>query len=176
MVSSQTISVGQLSSFLLYAAYIGVSIGGLSSFYSELNKSIGAGSRIWEIMDRQSTIPVKGKIFTKNKIFQTSVCSFKGGITPLELPRGKIVFQNVAFTYPSRKDIQIFNDLNLEIEPGKMVAVVGPSGSGKSTLAALLLRLYDPSKGSIFIDDYEIKQLDPVWIKKFIGTVAQVNS
>ncbi|XP_044749926.1 ATP-binding cassette sub-family B member 10, mitochondrial isoform X3 [Coccinella septempunctata] len=155
MVSSQSISVGQLSSFLLYAAYIGVSIGGLSSFYSELNKSIGAGSRIWEIMDRQPAIPLRG------------------GITPLELPKGKIVFQNVAFTYPSRKDIQIFDDLNLEIEPGNMVAVVGPSGSGKSTLAALLLRLYDPSRGTIFLDDYDIQQLDPVWLKKFIGTVAQ---
>lgn len=155
MVSSQTISVGQLSSFLLYAAYIGVSIGGLSSFYSELNKSIGAGSRIWEIMDREPAIPLTG------------------GITPLELPKGKIVFRNVAFTYPSREDIQIFKDLSLEIAPGTMVAVVGPSGSGKSTLAALLLRLYDPSKGTIFLDDYDIQQLDPVWLKKFIGTVAQ---
>ncbi|KAL3266073.1 hypothetical protein HHI36_010259 [Cryptolaemus montrouzieri] len=155
MVSSQAISVGQLSSFLLYAAYIGISIGGLSSFYSELNKSIGAGSRIWEIMDREAEIPLKG------------------GIIPLEAPKGKIVFQNVVFSYPSREDIKIFHNLNLEIEPGKMVAVVGPSGSGKSTLAALLLRLYDPITGAIYLDDYEIDKLDPVWLKKFIGTVSQ---
>lgn len=101
--------------------------------------------------------------------------SLQGGITPLELPKGKIVFRNVAFTYPSREDIQIFKDLSLEIAPGTLVAVVGPSGSGKSTLAALLLRLYDPSKGTIFLDDYDIQQLDPVWLKKFIGTVAQVS-
>lgn len=61
MVSSQTITVGNLSSFLLYAAYIGVSVGGLSSFYSEINKSIGAATRLWEVIDREPTIPHKGK-------------------------------------------------------------------------------------------------------------------
>lgn len=61
MVSSQTITIGNLSSFLLYAAYIGISVGGLSSFYSELNKSVGAASRLWELIDREPVIPVKGK-------------------------------------------------------------------------------------------------------------------
>ncbi|KRT79571.1 ABC transporter ATP-binding protein, partial [Oryctes borbonicus] len=56
MISSQTISIGNLSSFLLYAAYIGVSVGGLSSFYSELNKSVGAASRLWDLVDRQPLI------------------------------------------------------------------------------------------------------------------------
>lgn len=60
MVSSQAITVGNLSSFLLYAAYIGVSVGGLSSFYSELNKSVGAASRLWEVIDRVPVIPEKG--------------------------------------------------------------------------------------------------------------------
>lgn len=62
MVSSNTISVGNLSSFLLYAAYIGVSVGGLSSFYSELNKSIGAASRLWELVDRHPMISNAGII------------------------------------------------------------------------------------------------------------------
>lgn len=60
MVSANTITVGNLSSFLLYAAYIGVSVGGLSSFYSELNKSVGAASRLWELIDRQPMIPAHG--------------------------------------------------------------------------------------------------------------------
>lgn len=63
MVTSHEITVGNLSSFLLYAAYIGVSVSGLSSFYSELNKSIGAAQRIWEIMDREPAIPVSGLLF-----------------------------------------------------------------------------------------------------------------
>lgn len=66
MVSSNTISVGSLSSFLLYAAYIGVSVGGLSSFYSELNKSIGAASRLWDLIDRPPLIPNSGIQFLIN--------------------------------------------------------------------------------------------------------------
>jgi ABC-type multidrug transport system fused ATPase/permease subunit len=61
MVSSNTITVGNLSSFLLYAAYIGVSLGTFSNFYSELNKSVGAAARIWEIIDREPVIPMNGK-------------------------------------------------------------------------------------------------------------------
>lgn len=61
MVTTQSITIGNLSSFLLYAAYIGVSVGGLSSFYSELNKSVGAASRLWELIDRQPAIPTTGK-------------------------------------------------------------------------------------------------------------------
>lgn len=61
MVSSQEITVGHLSSFLLYAAYIAISVGGLSGFYSDLNKSVGAATRIWEIIDRNPIIPMIGK-------------------------------------------------------------------------------------------------------------------
>lgn len=155
MVSSEELSVGHLSSFLLYAAYIGISIGGLSSFYSELNKSIGAASRIWEIIDRQPAIPIAG------------------GVTPAVEPRGHIEYKNIKFNYPSRNDVEILRNLELHIEPGKMVAVVGPSGSGKSTLAALLLRLYDPLEGAIYLDGHNVKDLDPVWLREHIGTVSQ---
>ncbi|XP_050499693.1 ATP-binding cassette sub-family B member 10, mitochondrial [Diabrotica virgifera virgifera] len=155
MVSSNTITVGNLSSFLLYAAYIGISVGGLSSFYSELNKSLGAATRIWEIIDREPTIPTQG------------------GLIPMTDVEGHIEFKNVKFCYPSRSDIEIFKSLVLDIQPGKTLAVVGPSGSGKSTLAALLLRLYDPIDGAVYIDNQNIKELDPAWIKKHIGTVSQ---
>ncbi|CAG9762931.1 unnamed protein product [Ceutorhynchus assimilis] len=155
LVTSNEITVGNLSSFLLYAAYIGVSVGGLSSFYTELNKSVGAAQRIWEIMDRTPAIPVTG------------------GLTPLTDPQGHIEYKNVKFSYPSRQDTEIFRDLVLDIAPGKMVAVVGPSGSGKSTLAALLLRLYDPIDGAVYLDGQNIRDLNPSWVKKHIGTVSQ---
>ncbi|CAG9856685.1 unnamed protein product [Phyllotreta striolata] len=155
MVSSNAITVGGLSSFLLYAAYIGVSVGGLSSFYSELNKSLGAATRIWEIIDREPAIPSKG------------------GLIPLALPNGSIRYEDIEFNYPSRSDVGIFKQLNLTIRPGENVAVVGASGTGKSTLGALLLRLYDPTKGAVYLDDYDIKNLDPEWLKKHIGAVSQ---
>lgn len=65
LVSEQAISVGELSSFLLYAAYTGVSISGLSSFYSDINRGLGASSRIWEIIDRIPSIPISGS-YLKN--------------------------------------------------------------------------------------------------------------
>ncbi|XP_031341751.1 ATP-binding cassette sub-family B member 10, mitochondrial isoform X2 [Photinus pyralis] len=155
MVSSQAITVGNLSSFLLYAAYIGVSVGGLSSFYSELNKSVGAATRLWELVDREPLIPLHD------------------GLHPLSPPQGHITFKNVEFSYPSRNDIKVLNDLILDVTPGRTLAVVGPSGSGKSTLAALLLRLYDPDKGVVYLDGEDVKQLDPSWLRRHIGTVSQ---
>lgn len=62
MVSDSTLTVGNLSAFLLYAGYIGVSIGGLSSFYSEMNRGLGASTRLWELLDRVPGIPVSGDI------------------------------------------------------------------------------------------------------------------
>lgn len=155
MVSSHTLTVGNLSSFLLYAAYIGISVSGLSSFYTDLNKALGAATRIYEIIDRDPVIPIKG------------------GLVPVDLPQGHILFKDIKFSYPARVDIEIFHKLGLNIQPGQTVAVVGPSGSGKSTLAALLLRLYDPTEGAVYLDNYDIKELDPAWIKRHIGTVSQ---
>lgn len=60
MVATEQLTVGNLTSFLLYAAYVGISIGGLSSFYTEMNKGIGAATRLWEIVDRVPKIPVAG--------------------------------------------------------------------------------------------------------------------
>lgn len=60
MVATEQLTVGNLTSFLLYAAYVGISIGGLSTFYTELNKGLGAATRLWEIVDRQPAIPVSG--------------------------------------------------------------------------------------------------------------------
>lgn len=65
--------------------------------------------------------------------------------------------------------------LSLEIVPGSTVAVVGASGSGKSTLAALLLRLYDPVSGTVYVDGQDIRILNPSWLRKHVGTVSQVN-
>ena len=62
MVATEQLTVGNLTSFLLYAAYVGISIGGLSSFYTELNKGIGAATRLWDIIDRVPAIPVSGNM------------------------------------------------------------------------------------------------------------------
>nr|CAD7454572.1 unnamed protein product [Timema tahoe] len=155
MVSDQHITVGNLSAFLLYAAYIGVSIGGLSSFYSELNKGLGASTRLWELIDRTPAIPLTG------------------GLVPITEPRGHITFQHVTFRYPARPDSLILKDFTLDIMPGSVTAVVGASGSGKSTLASLLLRLYDPESGEVMLDGTSIRQIQVDWLRKHVGVVSQ---
>uniref|UniRef100_A0A336LSW1 CSON010602 protein n=1 Tax=Culicoides sonorensis TaxID=179676 RepID=A0A336LSW1_CULSO len=154
MVADNDLSIGALTSFLMYAVYTAISIGGLSSFYTELNKSIGSASRIWEIMDREYKIPNVGRTFS-NK------------------PEGQINFKNIEFSYPTRENALILNDLNITFNKGTRTAIVGRSGSGKSTIASLLLRLYEPQCGVIELDGVNINELNPQWLRKQIGIVNQ---
>jgi ATP-binding cassette subfamily B (MDR/TAP) protein 10 len=65
MVSESSLTVGALSAFLLYAAYVGIALGGLSSFYSEMMKGLGASTRLWELIDRQPSIPLTGTFYNR---------------------------------------------------------------------------------------------------------------
>ncbi|CAK1582701.1 unnamed protein product [Parnassius mnemosyne] len=152
MVATEVLTVGNLTSFLLYAAYVGISIGGLSGFYTELNKGLGAATRLWEIMDRKPLIPVTG------------------GLRPAVSPKGEICLENVSFSY---QGAPLINGMNMHLTPGKNIALVGRSGCGKSTIASLILRLYDPDDGRILLDGVDIRELDPVWLRSHIGFVSQ---
>ena len=154
MVKSGAISIGDLTSFLMYTAYAGSSLFGLSSFYSELMKGVGAASRLFELQDRNPTIsPTVG--------------------LPVTSARGPIRFENVSFSYPTRPAVTIFNDLDFEIPQGTNVAIVGPSGGGKSTIASLLLRFYSPTEGRIKIDGVDISTMNVKSLRRKIGIVAQ---
>jgi len=96
----------------------------------------------------------------------------KGG-RKLSCIKGKVEFCDIGFAYPSRPTHIVFDNLNLVLEEGKILAVVGPSGAGKSTLVSLIERFYDPLKGSIFLDGVDICTLDPTWLRENIGVVSQ---
>jgi len=155
LVTNDVLSVGNLASFVLYSAYVGMGLSGVSTFYAEIMKGLGASTRLWELVDKQPTIPVSG------------------GLVPSQVPAGHIQFNNVTFAYPTRQDVPIMKSLNLSIPPNSVVAVVGGSGSGKSTLGSLLLRLYEPDSGTITLDGTDIQNLDPSYLRKYIGTVSQ---
>ena len=87
--------------------------------------------------------------------------------------KGEIEFKNVCFNYPMRPDITIFQNLNLKISAGKSLAVVGQSGSGKSTVIALVMRFYDPTSGSVLIDECDIRSLNLRSLRLRIGLVQQ---
>ena len=154
MVKSGAISIGDLTSFLMYTAYAGSSLFGLSAFYSELMKGVGAASRLFELQDRNPTIsPTVG--------------------TKVKSARGPIRFENLSFSYPTRPAVKIFNNLDFEIPQGTNVAIVGPSGGGKSTIASLMLRFYTPTEGRILINGVDISTMNVKSLRRKIGLVAQ---
>lgn len=154
MVKSGAISIGELTSFLLYTGYAGASLTGLSNVYSELMKGAGAASRLFDIQDIKPTIsPTIG--------------------IPVKSARGSITFENVSFSYPTRPGVRIFDNLDFEIPEGSNVAIVGPSGGGKSTISSLLLRFYLPTRGAVKIDGVDISQMNIKSLRRRIGVVAQ---
>lgn len=154
LVQSGGITLGELTSFLMYTVYAGSSLFGLSNFYSEIMKGVGAASRLFELQDREPKIsPTKGD--------------------PVHSARGPICFENVSFSYPTRPAVTIFKDLHFEIPQGSNVAIVGPSGGGKSTIASLLLRFYNPVSGRILINGKDITTMNAKALRRKIGVVSQ---
>lgn len=154
MVKSGAISVGDLTSFLMYTAYAGSSLFGLSGFYSELMKGVGAASRLFELQDREPTIsPTKG--------------------LPVKSAQGDIEFKDVSFAYPTRPAVEIFKDLNFTIKQGTNIAIVAPSGAGKSTVASLIMRFYSPTGGQILVGGTDISQVNAKQLRRKIGFVGQ---
>ena len=87
--------------------------------------------------------------------------------------KGEIQFKNVSFAYPSKPDIMVLKNLNLNIKTGQKVALVGPSGCGKSTVIQLLQRYYDPVEGEILLDGINLKEYDLKFLRSKVGLVAQ---
>lgn len=153
-VRNGSMSLGDLTSFMMYTAFAGSSLFGLSGFYSELMKGVGAASRLFELQDRRPGI------------HQTT------GV-PVKSAQGPIKFSDVSFAYPTRPAVNIFNGLNFEIPSGSNVCVVGPSGGGKSTVASLLLRFYNPTSGTISINGVDVSTMNVKSLRKRIGMVSQ---
>ncbi|TDE03810.1 ABC transporter ATP-binding protein [Flavobacterium hiemivividum] len=144
---SGEMSVGQLISFVLYSTFVGASFGGIAELYAQIQKAIGATERVFELLEE-----------TPEKI------NSKQNASSLEKIKGNVTFKNVAFSYPSRKEIKVLKDVNFTANFGQKIAIVGPSGTGKSTIASLLLRFYDIDSGEILIDgkniyDFELENL-----------------
>ncbi len=153
LVLDGAMSVGQLTSFFVYTLVVAFSLAAVSDVWADFMKASGAGARIFELLDRLSPMSSTDE-------------------RP-EVARGAVTFEDVSFRYPARPDAQVLSHVTLALSPGEVVALVGSSGSGKSTIAALLARLYDPESGRVLLDGRDLKELDPNWLRKQVGTVAQ---
>ena len=128
-------SLGQLVQFLIYSVMVAGAVAALSEIWGELQRAAGATERLIELIEAEDII--------------------KDPVLPVPAPEraiGDINFKDVTFTYPSRLEIYALDNLNLHIKAGETVALVGPSGAGKSTIFQLLMRFFDPEKGTIEVD------------------------
>ena len=156
MVQDGSISAGKLVSFVTYTFIIGGSIASLGNFYPEILGALGATERVREILQNKSEIDLDTDLAKD----------------PLQV-LGEIDFNNVHFSYPSRRDIQVLNGVDLNIKAGEKIALVGPSGVGKSTIIQLLLQFYKIDKGDILIDGKSIYEYDISRLRDNMALVPQ---
>lgn len=155
-VMAGRITAGALSQFVLYAVLAASALGELSQVWNEVNAAAGAAGRIAELLAVEPEIRAP-----KN---------------PVALPepgQGAVKFEHVSFSYPTRADSLVLDNISLAVKPGERLAVVGPSGAGKSTLFHLLLRYYDPVSGAVSLDGVNLKDADPAAIRRRIALVPQ---
>ncbi|XP_025960915.1 ATP-binding cassette sub-family B member 5 [Dromaius novaehollandiae] len=109
------------------------------------------------------------KVINKKRLIDSSS---QEGYKPDKLI-GEIEFRNIHFNYPSRPDVKVLKGLNLKVQTGKTIALVGASGCGKSTTIQLLQRFYDPIQGEVTLDGQDIRTLNVKWLRENIGIVSQ---
>ncbi|MEM9836261.1 MAG: ABC transporter transmembrane domain-containing protein [Bacteroidota bacterium] len=148
LVQAGELPTGDLFSFVVFTGIIGAAIASLGNFYTEIVAALGAADRILDILEDKDT-----------EVIETE--AEQEALLPMPQPvLGRIAYQNVAFSYPTRPDVPVLKDIDLQIEPGERVALVGASGSGKSTIVKLLLRFYPLDGGQITLDGTPIENYD----------------
>jgi ABC-type multidrug transport system fused ATPase/permease subunit len=156
MVMNKHLDPKQFGQFLMLALFVAGSLGGLPEQIASIQRALGATDRVFELID--------GDI--------EKIDLLKEG-EPAKSSRGEIEFKNVSFNYPTRPDFEVLKSISFAARSGETVALVGSSGSGKSTIASLLLRFYDPQKGSIEIDGVDSKNIPLTDLRKQVAIVPQ---
>ncbi len=147
------ITVGRLSTFLSYANQYTKPFNEISGVVTELQNALSCAARVFALIDQQPQVPDAPDARV------------------LENPRGAVELSHVDFSY--KPDQRLIEDLNLSVEPGQRIAIVGPTGCGKTTIINLLMRFYDVNSGSIQVDGTDIRDITRGSLRQNYGMVLQ---
>ena len=153
MAVKGNITVGILSCFLSYANQYTKPFNEISSVVTELQNAIACAARVFELIEEAPELPDKADA------------------TELENVKGSVEINNLYFSY--NPDRELLKDVNINVEPGKTVAIVGPTGCGKTTLINLLMRFYDPNNGAISVDEVNTQDVTRQSLRQNFGMVLQ---
>lgn len=146
------ITVGALSSFLTYANQYTKPFNDISNVFTELETALACADRVFKIIDEDEIIePINA--------------------STIEHPQGDIKIDSLQFSYVPEKPL--IEDFHLDVKAGQTIAIVGPTGCGKTTLINLLMRFYEPLKGTITIDGVNIQDMDRHYMRSLYGMVLQ---
>lgn len=147
------ITIGNISSFLLYSRKFSGPISESANMIAELQSTLAAAERVFRVLDEPIEKIVENPLILNKPI------------------QGHVQFENVSFGYLPNKSV--LKDVNLNIKPGSLVAIVGPTGAGKTTLINLIMRFYSPDSGRILIDNVDIAQLSQEELRSTFSMVLQ---
>lgn len=153
MAVKGNITVGILSCFLSYANQYTKPFNEISSVVTELQNAIACAARVFELIEETPELPDKADA------------------TELENVKGSVEINNLYFSY--NPDRELLKNVNINVEPGKTVAIVGPTGCGKTTLINLLMRFYDPNNGAILVDEVNTQDVTRKSLRQNFGMVLQ---
>jgi ATP-binding cassette subfamily B protein len=149
-----TLTLGQWQEFSLYLVFLFIPAAQLGMIITQMSQASASSTRIFEILDVENEVTDKPEAVSLPEV------------------EGRVKFDNVTFRYFSSSD-PVLSNVNIDIEPGQTVALLGATGSGKSTIINLLPRFYDPSEGSITIDDLDLRDVKLDSLRSQIGIVLQ---
>jgi len=147
-----------LSAFIVYVTQILSSLMMVTFLFMMLSRALASAKRIREVIDEEITLSDEDAKF-KDKMVEN----------------GKIEFRNVTFRYYQNSVDPVLSDINLTIEPGTTVGIIGSTGSGKTTLVSLIARLYDTDEGQVLVDGVDVRDYSLYNLREGVGVVLQKN-
>ncbi|MDR6123275.1 ATP-binding cassette subfamily B multidrug efflux pump [Bacillus sp. SLBN-46] len=153
LVTKKAIEIGDIQAFIQYTRQFSQPIAQTASIANIIQSTVASAERVFEILDETEEIPEAVEALI------------------IDSPKGDVAFENVSFGY--KENELLIENMNIEVERGKKVAIVGPTGAGKTTLINLLMRFYEINEGKILIDGIDIRMLKRAHLRSFFGMVLQ---